>query len=80
MDLAILSFLLAPHQPFDTEENLAWLALRHPLSPYHVIVILQLKLTLYWNRVSELSELWTSVGQLIPFIIGVCGLGLVISK
>jgi hypothetical protein len=46
----------------------------------HVIVILQLELTLYWNRVSGLSGLWTSVGQLIPFIIGVGGLGLVISR
>lgn len=29
---------------------------------------------------SGLSELWTSVGQLIPFIIGISGLGLVISR
>ncbi|CAN9095781.1 unnamed protein product [Alternaria alternata] len=46
----------------------------------HVIVILQLELTLRWNHVSGLSGLWNSVGQLIPFIIGVGGLGLVISR
>ncbi|KAH6865753.1 hypothetical protein BKA58DRAFT_226724 [Alternaria rosae] len=46
----------------------------------HVIVILQLELTLHWNHVSGLSGLWTSVGQLIPFIIGVGGLGLVITR
>lgn len=43
----------------------------------HIIVILQLELTLRWNHVSGLSGLWTSVGQLIPFIIGVGGLTLV---
>lgn len=46
----------------------------------HIIVILQLELTLRWNRVSGLSGLWTSVGQLIPFIIGVGGLTLVGSR
>jgi hypothetical protein len=46
----------------------------------HVIVILQIELTLRWNHVSGLSGLWNSVGQLIPFIIGVGGLGLVISR
>jgi hypothetical protein len=46
----------------------------------HVIVILQLELTLRWNRVSGLSGLWTSVGQLIPFIIGVGGLSLVLGR
>lgn len=43
----------------------------------HIIVILQLELTLRWNHVTGLSGLWTSVGQLIPFIIGVGGLMLV---
>jgi hypothetical protein len=43
----------------------------------HIIVILQLELTLRWNHVSGLSSLWTSVGQLIPFVIGVGGLTLV---
>ena len=46
----------------------------------HVVVILQLELTLRWNNVSGLSSLWTSVGQLVPFIIGVCGLVLVASR
>ena len=46
----------------------------------HVIAILQLELTLRWNHVRGLSALWTSVGQLIPFIIGVGGLGLVVSR
>jgi hypothetical protein len=46
----------------------------------HVIVILQLELTLHWNNVSGLSGLWTSLGQLLPFIIGVGGLGLVIGR
>jgi len=46
----------------------------------HVIVILQLELTLRWNHVSGLSGLWNSVGQLILFVIGVGGLGLVISR
>jgi len=46
----------------------------------HVVVILQLELTLHWNHVSGLSGLWRSVGQLIPFIIGVGGLGLVITR
>ncbi|OAL52525.1 hypothetical protein IQ07DRAFT_671033 [Pyrenochaeta sp. DS3sAY3a] len=46
----------------------------------HVLVILQLELTLRWNDVSGLSDLWSSVGQLIPFVIGVSGLGLVLSR
>lgn len=46
----------------------------------HVIVIIQLELTLRWNKVSGLSDLWSSVGQLIPFVIGVSGLGLVLSR
>jgi hypothetical protein len=46
----------------------------------HVVVILQLELTLRWNRVSGLSGLWTSVGQLIPFNIGVGGLSLVLGR
>jgi hypothetical protein len=46
----------------------------------HVVVILQLELTLRWNRVSGLSGLWTSVGQLISFIIGVGGLSLVLGR
>jgi hypothetical protein len=44
------------------------------------LIILQLELTLRWNRVSGLSGLWTSVGQLIPFIIGIGGLSLVLSR
>ncbi|KAF2713865.1 hypothetical protein K504DRAFT_462345 [Pleomassaria siparia CBS 279.74] len=46
----------------------------------HVLVILQLELTLAWNRVDGLSELWTNIGQLIPFIIGVSGLSLVLGR
>ncbi|KAL6709876.1 hypothetical protein ACN47E_000661 [Coniothyrium glycines] len=46
----------------------------------HVVVILQVELTLHWNSVTGLASLWTSVGQLVPFIIGVGGLGLVLSR
>ncbi|KAI8931775.1 hypothetical protein NX059_011413 [Plenodomus lindquistii] len=46
----------------------------------HVVVIVQLELTLKWNRVSGLDVLWGSVGQLIPFVIGVGGLGLVVVR
>ena len=46
----------------------------------HIVMILQLELTLVWNRVEGLSNLWNSVGQLIPFIIGVGGLSLVGSR
>lgn len=43
----------------------------------HILVIAQLELTLVWNRVDGLAGLWTSVGQLISFVVGVGGLGLV---
>ncbi|KAF2641072.1 hypothetical protein P280DRAFT_517298 [Massarina eburnea CBS 473.64] len=43
----------------------------------HVLVMAQLELTLRWNNVVGLGGLWSSVGQLIPFVIGVGGLGLV---
>lgn len=46
----------------------------------HVVIILQLELTLLWNNVSGLTSLWTSVGQLIPFIVGIGGLCLVSSR
>jgi len=46
----------------------------------HILVMLQLELTLKWNHVDGLSDLWTSVGQLIPFIIGVSGLTLVLGR
>jgi hypothetical protein len=46
----------------------------------HILVMLQLELTLEWNHVDGLSDLWTSVGQLIPFIIGVSGLTLVLGR
>jgi hypothetical protein len=42
----------------------------------HVIVILQLELSIRWNRIGGLLGLG-SVGQLIPFITGVVGLGLI---
>jgi len=42
----------------------------------HIFVILQLKFTIRWNAIEGLVGLG-SVGQLIPFIIGVAGLGLV---
>lgn len=46
----------------------------------HIIVIVQIELTLVWNHVSGLTNLWSSVGQLIPFVIGMSGLSLVISR
>lgn len=46
----------------------------------HVLVILQIELTLVWNEVQGLGNAWDSVGQLIPAIIGVGGLGLVVGR
>jgi hypothetical protein len=46
----------------------------------HVIVMTQLELTLTWNHISGLTYLWSSVGQLIPFIIGVGGAVLVLGR
>ncbi|KAH6629161.1 hypothetical protein C7974DRAFT_182332 [Boeremia exigua] len=40
----------------------------------HIIVILQVELTLDWNNVRGSSGSFMSVGQLIPFIVGVGGL------
>jgi hypothetical protein len=56
-----------------------WLAWYYTLIDLavHVLVITQVELTLRWNNVTGLNNLWGSVGQLIPFIIGVGGLGLV---
>lgn len=42
-------------------------------------MILQLELTLRWNHVRGLDE-WGSVGQLIPFVVGVGGLGFVLLR
>ncbi len=38
-----------------------------------VILVLQVELTIFWNNVSGLQSL-SSLGQLIPFILGVGGL------
>lgn len=46
----------------------------------HIIVVVQLELTLSWNHVSGLSILRTSLGQLVPFLIGIGGLALVSSR
>ncbi|KAF1938952.1 hypothetical protein EJ02DRAFT_457455 [Clathrospora elynae] len=46
----------------------------------HIIAILQLELILRWNTISGLSGLRTSVGQLIPFIVNVEGLGVVVGR
>ncbi|KAF2494544.1 hypothetical protein BU16DRAFT_562201 [Lophium mytilinum] len=45
----------------------------------HVFFILQLELTIRWNRIEGLTGL-ASVGQLIPFVIGVGSLGLVLVR
>ncbi|KAF2870305.1 hypothetical protein BDV95DRAFT_608300 [Massariosphaeria phaeospora] len=65
--------------PSSTQSKKAWLGWYYALLDLliHIIVMLQLELTLRWNRVSGLGELWGSVGQLIPFIVGVVGVVLV---
>ncbi|KAF2181100.1 hypothetical protein K469DRAFT_265222 [Zopfia rhizophila CBS 207.26] len=45
----------------------------------HIFMILQLEFTIVWNGVRGLGGL-ENVGQLIPFIIGVGGLGLVLGR
>lgn len=77
VSLASSLMVVAPATP-----NKIWLGWYYALLDLaiHIIVILQLELTLRWNHVSGLSGLWTSVGQLIPFIIGVGGLTLIGSR
>jgi hypothetical protein len=77
VSLASSLMVTAPETP-----KKAWLGWYYTILDLaiHIIVILQLELTLRWNHVSGLSDLWTSVGQLIPFIIGVGGLTLVGSR
>ncbi|KAF2250246.1 hypothetical protein BU26DRAFT_550439 [Trematosphaeria pertusa] len=74
ISLASTLLLTAPSTP--KKVRLAWYYALVDLC-VHILVILQLELTLVWNRVNGLMGLWTSVGQLIPFIIGVGGLCLV---
>ncbi|KAF1995367.1 hypothetical protein P154DRAFT_526409 [Amniculicola lignicola CBS 123094] len=59
-----------------------WLSLYYTLFDLaiHIIIIAQIELALVWNHVDGLTSLWGSVGQLIPFIIGTCGLALVIAR
>ena len=77
VSIASSMMLVAPEMP-----KKVWLGWYYTILDLaiHVIVILQLELTLRWNNVSGLSGLWTSVGQLIPFIIGTAGLLLVSSR
>ena len=60
----------------------AWLAWYYAIGELatHVLIIAQLELTLVWNEVQDMTVLWSSVGQLIPFVIGVGGLGLVLCR
>ncbi|KAF2009441.1 hypothetical protein BU24DRAFT_467819 [Aaosphaeria arxii CBS 175.79] len=77
--VSLASTLMVTHQHAPKRVSLGWY---HAIFDFavHVILILQVELTLAWNQVSGLTELWTNVGQLIPFIIGVGGLCLVSAR
>jgi hypothetical protein len=76
---ALASYLLLTSPSTPKKAGLAWYYTLLDLF-VDILVISQIELTLKWNHVSGLSALWTSVGQLIPFIIGVSGLALVLGR
>ncbi|CAI6332206.1 unnamed protein product [Periconia digitata] len=76
--LASNLLVLSPSRPKKVSPWLAWYFTFQDLL-VHVLVILQVELTLRWNGVTGLMGL-RSVGQLIPCVIGVTGLVLVASR
>ncbi|PVI02872.1 hypothetical protein DM02DRAFT_670276 [Periconia macrospinosa] len=75
ISLASKVILASPKRP---KKVSPWLAWGYPILDLavHVVIILQIELTLRWNDVRGLTGL-KSVGQLIPFVIGITGLVLV---
>ncbi|KAF2117100.1 hypothetical protein BDV96DRAFT_644533 [Lophiotrema nucula] len=45
----------------------------------HIFLMIQIELTIVWNNITGLGGLG-NVGQLVPFIIGVGGLGLILAR